>query len=336
MREVAERAGVAISSVSRVLNDHPDVSPRMRAAVMRAVAELGYRPDMLAQALRSGRTLTVGFTVSDISNHVLSEIVIGAEKRLRVSGYAMLLTNSEGAPELDAEHLRLLERRRVDGLILALADERYAETVEVMRGLTVPLVLMDRDAPAGVSASRVLADHAAGMRAAATHLLELGHRDVALIVGGPSRPARERRQAVEEAIERLGGGARMHLFSGGFGVEHGARATREVLALRPRPTAIVAGGNMLMAGALLALREAGVVLGRELSFVGCDDQLVAALHRPPIAIVTRDVHRMGVAAAELLLAEMGEPEALTATRGASTIVLGTEFLPAASCGPVEG
>src|SRR5581483_399855 len=100
------------------------------------------RPDMLAQALRSGRTLTVGFTVSDISNHVLSEIVIGAEKRLRVSGYAMLLTNSEGAPELDAEHLRLLERRRVDGLILALADERYAETVEVMRGLTVPLVLM--------------------------------------------------------------------------------------------------------------------------------------------------------------------------------------------------
>src|SRR5580698_8819045 len=125
MREVAERAGVAMSSVSRVLSGHPDVSPQMHRIVMDAVRELDYRPDMLAQGLRRGRTYSVGFTVSDIANPVLAEMVTGAESQLRAHGYSLLLTNSEGNPELDVEHIELLERRRVDGLILALAEEHH-------------------------------------------------------------------------------------------------------------------------------------------------------------------------------------------------------------------
>src|ERR1700722_4918758 len=107
MRDVADHAGVAMSSVSRVLSGHPDVSPRMRRVVMAAVRELGYQPDLLAQGLRSGKTFSVGFTVSDIANPVLAEIVTGAEKRLREAGYSLLLTNSEGNPQLDAEHIQL-------------------------------------------------------------------------------------------------------------------------------------------------------------------------------------------------------------------------------------
>ena len=125
MREVAERAGVAMSSVSRVLSGHPDVSPAMSRIVLEAVRELGYRPDMLAQGLRSGRSFSVGFTVSDIANPVLAEVVTGAEKCLRAHGYSLLLTNSEGNPDLDVEHISLLERRRVDGLILSLAEENH-------------------------------------------------------------------------------------------------------------------------------------------------------------------------------------------------------------------
>ena len=150
MREVAEHAGVAMSSVSRVLSGHPDVSPKMRQVVMDAVRDLGYQPDMLAQGLRRGKTFSVGFTVSDIANPVLAEIVTGAEKRLRKAGYSLLLTNSEGDPELDVEHISLLERRRVDGLILSLAEENQPETVAALRQVGVPVVLVDRDVPAGV------------------------------------------------------------------------------------------------------------------------------------------------------------------------------------------
>src|SRR5690606_16311322 len=118
MREVADRAGVAMSSVSRVLSGHPDVSAGMRERVMAVVAELGYQPDLLAQSLRRRATRSVGFVVGDIANPLLAEIVKGGERALRDGGYSMLLTDSENEPARDADHMRLLEQRRVDGLML--------------------------------------------------------------------------------------------------------------------------------------------------------------------------------------------------------------------------
>ena len=334
MREVAERAGVAMSSVSRVLSGHPDVSPNMRQVVMAAVRDLGYQPDMLAQGLRRGKTFSVGFTVSDIANPVLAEIVTGAEKRLRDGGYSLLLTNSEGNPELDVEHISLLTRRRVDGLILSLAEENHPGTVTALRQVTVPVVLVDRDVPPGVNARSAAFDHASGMRAAAEHLLALGHRRFALISGGPQRPARERRRAVEEALASARDGATCTVYPGEFSVDHGRRATSALLESVPRPTAIIAGGNMLMQGALLALREAGIVVGQDISFIGCDDVVIAEVHQPPIAVVRRDIPAIGVAAAEVLLAEF-EPGGGTAADGPREIVLPTEFIARASCAPVR-
>src|SRR5713226_1249741 len=121
MQEVAERAGVAVSSVSRVLADHPDVSERMRERVLNAVNALGYQPDFVAQSLRRGATLTIGFVVGDISNPLLADAALGAESVLRGAGFSMLLMNSENNPALDAAHIRFFVNRRVDGMILSLA-----------------------------------------------------------------------------------------------------------------------------------------------------------------------------------------------------------------------
>ncbi len=145
MREVAELAGVAMSSVSRVLSKHPDVSPAMRRRVLAAVDQLGYKPDLLAQSLRRRATQSVGFVVGDISNPLIAEIVHGAETTLREAGYSMLLTNSESDAALDADHIRLLEQRRVDGLILSLAQEAHGPTLEALRQLAIPFVVVDRE-----------------------------------------------------------------------------------------------------------------------------------------------------------------------------------------------
>jgi LacI family transcriptional regulator len=333
MREVAERAGVAASSVSRVLSGHPDVSKKMRARVMAAVEELGYQPDMLAQGLRSGRTYSVGFALSNISNPVLAQFVTGAERRLRERGYSLLLTNSEGSPELDADQILLLGRRRVDGLILSLAEEHHARTVDVLRQVRTPIVLLDRDVPPGVHASCVAFDHHAGMGLAVEHLLKLGHRTFALIIGGPDRPARERQLSIEETLQRANVGATLTVHPGEFSVESGRQTTLDLLARRPRPTAMIAGGNMLMHGALQAFRDTGVEVGRDVSFVGCDDVAVAELHKPQIAVVKRDLGAAGEKAAELLLAELeSDEDGMNSQR----VELPSEFVARASCGPPPG
>ncbi len=326
MREVADRAGVAMSSVSRVLSGHPDVSPAMSARVMAAVAELDYQPDLLAQSLRRRETLTVGFVVGDISNPLFAEIVTGAESTLQANGYSMLLTNSLGDPLLEAAHIGLLTQRRVDGLVISVLDETHPASIARLNELAIPIVVLDRNLPAGIEASRVLSDHRSGMKAAALHLLRLGHRRITLIGGPAVRPALERRAGLEEAFASLGLPPTYSIVEGTFAVAQGAAAMRSALDRADPPTAVIAGGNQLMLGALRVVAERGITLGRDLSFIGCDDVAVTDLFQPAVAVVRRDTFEMGRSAAELLLARMrGEA-------GPRDVVLPTEFVERPSCG----
>ena len=323
IREVAERAGVAISSVSRVLSGSPDVSDAMRTKVMAVVEELGYRPDVLAQSMRLQRTMSVGFAASALSNPVLAGTVVGAEGRLREAGYRMLLTDADGDPSLDAEHIALLEQRRVDGLLLSVSDEKHQGTIDALRAAEVPFVMIDRDAPRGSGGRLVAFDHRSGMRDASQHLRDLGHERVALITGGPRRPARERLAGVLEVFGEDG----TEVLEGDLNIQHGSEAMAKLLDRPDRPTAVIAGGNMIMHGALRALRQRGVRLGEGLSFVGCDDVAVAEFHDPPIAVVRRDTRRSGEVAADLLIAD------LEGRKAPRRVVLPTEFIPQASCAP---
>lgn len=319
VREVAERAGVAISSVSRVLSGHPDVSADMRDRVMAVVDELGYQPDILAQGLRRQKTMSVGFAASTISNPVLTEAAVGAESELRRAGYGMLLTDADGQPALDTANIALLERRRVDGILLAHSDEQHPEIVKRLAECHFPLVLIDRDPPPGVRIPSVTFDHRTGMREAAEHLRALGHHRVAMLVGGPRRPVRQRQAGVQDVFEDC------ESLAGDFTPEFGYQGTRQLLERERPPTAVIAGGNTLMHGALRALRDAQVVLGQQLSFVGCDDVAVAEFHNPQIALVRRVPREAGRVSARLLL------QILSGHHEPPDVVLPTSFVSAASC-----
>ncbi len=303
MKEVAAHAGVALSSVSRVLNNHPDVSEAMRRQVHDAIEAVGYEPNLLASSLRRGSTRTVGFIASDISNPLFAEIALGAERRLDEAGYSMVLTNSEGNSERDEAMIRLLRRRRIDGLILSVADEGWPGTAAELSKLSEPVVLIDREVRGIHTASAVFSDHADGMQAATNHLLDLGHSRIALISGAPSlRPVRERLQGFQAAFEGRGLPVPEELLRfGSFSARFGQEATAELLALAEPPSAIVAGGNLLLTGVLRALRDAGRSVGQDLSLVSCDDVPLTELHSPPITVIDRDAVQMGEAAAGLLL-----------------------------------
>jgi LacI family transcriptional regulator len=309
IREVAERAGVTTSSVSRVLREHPDVSSAMRGRVLEAVAELGYEPNLLAQSLRRGASLSVGVVLRDISSPSLSRMVLGAETVMNSHGYSLLLTNSEARAEREPEHLRLLARRRVDGLMLSLADETYEPTLDELRRLRVPFVLVDRELQDGLPFSAVHCEEEAATREVAEHLLALGHRRIGLVCGPLTvRPSREEARVLAAACARGGGEAVVE--PGPFGDEHAADAVGRMLDGAAPPTAIVLGTTLFLPGALRVLRARDLRVPEDVSLLTFDDVPFLDFLDPPVTSVSRRPVELGREAAQLLLRLLhgGEPE----------------------------
>ena len=310
MNEVAQHAGVALSSVSRVLNNHPDVSKSMQARVLESIVDLDYEPNLLASDLRRGTSRTIGFIVPDIANPLFAEIVRSAQRPLNAAGYTAVLTNSNGDAARDEELLRLLRRRQVDGLIVSLADETHRGILNELRRFEGPVVLLDRRVEGLESASAVEADHAKGVGEATEHLLGLGHHRVALITGPPNvRPSEQRLGAFQKAYEERCVKFPEDLVRlGSFAPDFGESTTSELLEKSSPPTAIIAGGNPLLVGVLRALRKRYVDVGKDMALISFDDVPLAELYSPPITVVNRDLARMGEAAAELALERLEDPD----------------------------
>lgn len=302
IRDVALRANVALSSVSRVLSGHPDVSDRMRSRVEQAAAELGYSPDILAQSLRSGHTHTIGFVLRDISNPLFANIARRCEQELRHAGYSMIMMSSDGEVTAEADNLGVVRRRRVDGVILSLVSETADSTVEALRDFQVPVVLLDREVE-GINAGAVLSDHYTGTRDACASLLAAGHRRIALVTGSPDvRSTRERVRALRdchatyevELEDRL---LCLHKFDAGV-----AKAEVTRLLSRPDPpTAILAGGVDPTIGAIRALRSLRLTLNDDIVVVALDEWPAFDVLAPPMPSVARDSGELGTAAARLML-----------------------------------
>lgn len=294
---------------------------------MATVEELGYAPDILAQSLRSGATQSVGFVVGDISNPLLAEIVLGAEVRLQTAKYSLLVTNSQNSPALDAAHALLFRQRRVDGLLLSVADEEHEPTITELERSRLPFVLVDRELTALPNSSAVLSDHARGISDAVECLAGFGHRRIAFIGGLPSvRPTRARTHALEEACLRVG--AEPIVRVGSFSADHGERTAIEFFDSDSPPSALICGGNQVLIGVLRAIRKRNLSVPDDVSLVTCDEVSLAEFVVPRLATVVRDILAIGRTSAEELLRRLGGEEPRTVT-------LPTDFVPADSCGPAR-
>ncbi len=308
LSDVAKAAGVAISSVSRALTGHPDVSDTMRAKVLEAADRLDYEPDFVAQSLRSGSTMTVALLARDISNPLFAQIARGAESASRDAGYSIMLVNSDGSAKIEADHVRNLRRRRVDGYLVSLVDEAASGTMEELNRTGAAIVLVDRESPQ-LQAAAVLSDHYHGMRAAVEQLVssEAAER-VGMITGGlNTRPTRERLRGLRDglasaSIELDRSLMRTHDWS-----EASARsATEELLALDDPPSAVIAGGAQSTVGVISVIARTSPK--RRPALIVCDDVPLLGQVPFPLGVVSRDATLIGRTAAELLLEMLqGEP-----------------------------
>lgn len=306
IRDVAEQAKVSVGSVSRALNNYPHVSAELRDRVLAAANELDYEPAFLANGLRRGQTNSIGFLVGTIANPVISTIFEAASEALAAKGFAITLVSSRNQAELDVACLRLLASRQVSGLIISSAAESPEPSRRVIRELGIPTVLLDRESADGNLLYTVQSDHESSMREAVAHLVDMGHRDIAFI-GGPEGfyPTQQRYAAFKQALAAARIAPRPDMTRFTSFTENDAFAEALLLLQnRPRPTALIVAGNIILIGALMALQDLRVTVGRDIALIACDDIHLTQLYRPPITAVQRDLSLLGVTAARLLLQGM--------------------------------
>jgi LacI family transcriptional regulator len=320
---------VSLGTASRVINRAENVAPGLRATVERVVAELGFQPNVQARGIRSGVTHSVGIVVSDIANPTLAVLVRAAQSGLQMSGYGVLIGCHDHLPEREADLLRFLAGRGVDGLIISTCAGETAELRDMRRRLGVPTVLYDRTAP--VSADRVCIDHRQGMKAAADCLLRLGHRRIGLITG-PKRlyPARARIAGYAEAHAAWACPVDPVLIRDvSFNPAAGYAETAALLDLPGAPTALILGGVDFLPGALQAIRERGRELPHDLSLIAAADSDLARLATPPVTVLDWSFADAGRHCADVLLGRM-----VSSVAARQRVSLEPRLLMRGSCAPL--
>jgi LacI family transcriptional regulator len=305
LADVARRAGVSSSTASRALNGRGELSERTRAAVLEAAHSLQFQPSQLARSLRTSTTHTVGFVVPDVSSPFYASALKGAQAALHDSGYRVMLMDCEQSAEREVETLRTLIAHRVDGLLVStvgLDRERFDAIV----GGRVPCVFFDSSID-GAGAGRVVLDNEHGIRLLVDHLVEHGHRRIALIAGSPTETSGiERTAAFVASMERHAPAVQVAGIAGSrWSREEGLEAMVELLDRPSPPTAIVASSVELALGALLACRERDVAIPDGLALVTFDDAYFAELLDPPLTAIAYDPAEVGQAAAALLVETIG-------------------------------
>ncbi|WP_047194340.1 LacI family DNA-binding transcriptional regulator [Caldimonas brevitalea] len=312
--EVARIAGVSPSTVSRYLNGSARVSEARRQAVEAAIAQLNYRPNMVARSLASGRTSTVGVLTQDIASPFFNEALRGVEDALAESRYAPLFVSGHWNSAEEAERLSLLSARRVDGVVMMHGHIRDEDVQAVARRL--PIVMVGR-ATATLDLPSITVDNRLGAYKATRHLIELGHEDVAFISGPQDHhDAQQRLVGYQDALREAGIVFRESLVAkADFHEATGMLAIHQLLESRASFTAIFAANDQSAYGARLALYRRGIRVPEDVSLVGFDDLPYSSYCVPPLTTVRQPAYEVGWQAGHTVVQMIeGQPYALEPLR----------------------
>jgi LacI family transcriptional regulator len=319
LNDIADSAGVSVSTVSRVLNQKAAryrISPETEQLILKTAKALNYRPNHLARGLRLKQTNTLGLIAPDISNPFFAYVIKRVQRVAHDQGYSLVVCNTDETLELEREQVQLLYRKRVDGIIampVGLDSTHFEELVE--KG--VPMVMLDRCFD-HMEVNSVVVDNYRGAYDAVAHLVEMGHERIAFVQGLPGtftnterlrgyRDAlRERSVAVDESL----------IVGGDFRQENGFIETKLLMSRTDRPTAIFASSDLITLGALQTIADEGLSIPEDVSLLTFDDFDFAPFLRCPLTAVRQPKEMMGEMAVKLLIDDLR-----SGTQSAKRIVL---------------
>lgn len=329
LKAVASLAGVSIATVSRVLNGNPLVKDETRLAVQKAIKTTGYRPNRVAQRLRSAtrNRKLIGLLIPDIQNPFYVDVIRGIEEYAYAHGSAVVIGNFSQDQKKEKRYIDILRSESVDGFIVAPHHGRD-EYVEELLNDGQAVVCIDRGVT-GLNVDVVKSDNEHGAFIAIEHLVKVGHKRIAHITGDPSIPTtHERIAGYRAALEKYGLPVDETIIQGReSNFKSGAEIAAALLDLPEPPTAIFTGNNLLTLGALETIHKRGVLIPGQVAIVGFDDMYWANSLNPPLTAIRQHGFEMGQRAIELLYQRILHPARLPAH-----VVIKTELMVRKSCG----
>jgi LacI family transcriptional regulator len=307
IRDIARLAGVSVATVSGVINNRSTVRPKLAARVKKAMEALDYHPDQVARSLRVRHTRTVGIVIADVTNPFFTEVIRGVEQEAQSNQYSVILCDSNEDHNLERHCLNTLFSRRVDGVLLTPASPSSQHEHRIQKRF--PIVLIDR-VPMGYRGPAVMTDNFDAAYAGTRHLLELGHRRIAIIAGqlslsnGSDRLEGFRKALQEEHLPLPNN----YLQQGNFQLESGYRCGLELMRLPVPPTAIFSCNNKMTLGLMRALGEMHINCPKAVSVLGFDDFEWSAYFTPRLTTIAQPTYEIGRQAMRVLLKELQQPQ----------------------------
>lgn len=299
IRDIKEKTGLSLATISKYLNGG-NVLPENRARIENAIKELHYEVNELARGLATNKTKTVGVLVYSIESMFNGSLLHYIGDALRSRGYGMLICDSNEDEKIEAQSVRFLLSKKVDG-ILVIPVASTAAFLEPARAAGIPVVLVDRSLEDG-EYDCVKIDNRVAARRAVKRLLDQGHRRIAIIGSDQEYTGVERLKGYLDAMEAAGLTVpeeyirkKKHAF------DHGYHAMKELLALESRPTAVFMSNYEISLGAVMAINESKLSWPNDISLLGFDDLILSQVVEPKLCMVVQPMKEMGEQAVELLL-----------------------------------
>lgn len=301
--DIAKKLGISASTVSRALNDHPDISAKTKKLVKKVAKELNYRPNLIAQSLKSNRTTTIGVIVPEIKHDFFSSAISGIEQVAYNSGYTIILCQSNESFEREVVNTNLLMHHRVAGLIVSISQNtKQGNHFKDLLDKGIPLVFFDR-ACEDVDTYKVIIDDKKSAFNAVSHLISKGYKRIAHFAGPTGLDiCKKRMKGYIEALEQNGLKFDPELIKyGGLHEQNGYESMNQLLEKKIIPDAIFAVNDPVAIGAFQKIKEEGLKIPDDVAIVGFSNNKITSLVDPQLTTVNQPSFEMGKKAAEILI-----------------------------------
>jgi len=305
LKDIAQRIGVSVMTVSKALRDEPDVSAATRARIKQLAQQMGYFPDTTAQGLRTRTTKLFGVAIPSITNPIFARVFFALEERAHDLGYDLLLAHTQNLPDREEFCIRRLLSRRVDGLFISPVYrlEPEARVYQELLARKTPTVLLGPPAAFCKSFVSVEIEELIASYTATQHLLKLGHKRIAYLTGPTVAPwAQERLEGYRRALREANLDVDDRLiFQAGSTIEDGAKAAKQMLGESCAATAVQAVNDLVAVGCAETLLAQGLRIPEDISIVGFGNVMVAEHFRVPMTTIRQPKYRLGVVAVDAMM-----------------------------------